>query len=251
MPRKRIRKAAATAQMDGVKMGMGGYESKMRMDDMPIDWIEQVLTFLPLTDVYKCKSVCKAWHVAADRVLSDWETLVMKDKKTQLVTGKKQIKTRPVRADKNQIFVTDDATWLKRLKQLVRLKEIFVTGRYCSKLQTVVNDVVIRNANTLTFLHMDTKRLPFDPKQLVVFDNLRDLKCRRIDIDQAVQACPRLVTLRTSASTPVKVLQKLPADTLTSLRIDDLVFRTISHEAIEQLVAALSRLTRLKSLSRL
>ena len=87
------------------------------MDDMPIDWIEQVISFLSLTDVYKCKSVCMAWHVAADRVLSDWETLRLTESNEW-----------PVTADRDQIVLNDDETWIERLKQLVRLKEIYVTG---------------------------------------------------------------------------------------------------------------------------
>ena len=71
MPRKRMRKAAESAPVDDDKKDMGGYEPKMRMGDMPIDCVEQVISFLPLVDVYKCKSVCKAWHVAADRVLTE------------------------------------------------------------------------------------------------------------------------------------------------------------------------------------
>ena len=67
-----------------------------------------------------------------------------------------------------------------------------------------------------------------------------------MDPDQAA-ACPRLVKLRISTNM-VEVLQKLPADTLTSLHINDLRFENESHEELEQLVAALSRLTRLWSL---
>ena len=94
MPRKRIRIAAKSAQVDDDKKG--GYESSMRMDDMPIDWIEQVISFLSLTDVYKCKSVCMAWHVAADRVLSDWETLRLTESNEW-----------PVTADRDQIVLND------------------------------------------------------------------------------------------------------------------------------------------------
>ena len=65
-----------------------------------------------------------------------------------------------------------------------------------------------------------------------------------MDPDQAA-ACPRLVRLRTWTS--VKVLQKLPAETMTSLHID-IELGSRSHEEIERLVAALSRLTRLKRL---
>ena len=130
--------AAESAQVDGDKKTVGGYASKMRMDDMPVDWIEQVLSFLPLTDVYKCRSVCMAWHVAADRVLNDWETLVIGEKQRRerpvradnyffinretlvrkggvrqpFTADKREGKTRPVR-DKNQIFVQNDADYKK------------------------------------------------------------------------------------------------------------------------------------------
>ena len=179
--------------MVGNKKAMEGYKSKMQMDDMPIDWVEQVITFLPLTEVYKCRSVCMAWHVAADRVLNDWETLVI---------GKKEFKTRSDRADKNHIVMQKDAdceTWIKRLKQLVRLKRMLVTGDYYfwSMLRPVVSDVVFRNAATLMLLHVGWARLPFDPKHPVVFRNLRDLECSLRDPDQAA-ACPRLEKLRTS-----------------------------------------------------
>ena len=236
MSRKRTGEAADSAQVDGDKKA--GYESKMQMDDMPIDWVEQVLSFLPLTDVYKCKSVCKAWHVAADRVLSDWETLGMR-------------KEKPYRwaLDQNKIFLQDDAdcrTWIKRLKRLVRLKKIFVPDCYFrSKLRAIVDDVVLRNASTLTLLRMRSGWLPFDPKRPVVFHNLRDLDCSMVEIDQAA-ACLRLEKLRTSI--PVKGLQKLPAETLTYLSINGLKFESGSPEEIGQLVAALSRFTRLKSL---
>ena len=56
------------------------------------------------------------------------------------------------------------ATWIEQLKQLVRLKEIFVADRQSeSKLVAVVNDVVLRNAATLMNLHMSSMQLPFDP----------------------------------------------------------------------------------------
>ena len=71
-----------------------------------------------------------------------------------------------------------DETWIERLKQLVRLKEIYVTGNYFeSEKLAVVDDVVFRNAATLTLLHMRSERLPFDPKRPVVYHNLRDLYC--------------------------------------------------------------------------
>ena len=239
MSRKRIREAAGSAQVDGDKnkKKMEGYKSIMTMDDMAIEWVEQVLSFLPLTDVYKCKSVCKEWQAAANYVISEWETLVLviKDR-------------RAIRPDKNEIFLQNEAEkWIKRLKQLVRLKRIFVTGNYFRpELLPVVDDVVLRNASTLTILHMISKPLPFDPKQPVVFLNLRDLDCSFIRDPDLVTACPRLVKLKTSTSP--KVLQKLPAETLTSLHITFLELENGSHEEIKRLAAALSRLTRLKSL---
>ena len=266
MPRKRIGKAANSAQVDGDKKGMGGYVSKMRMDDMPIDWIEQVISFLPITDVFKCRSVCRTWYVAANNVLSDWETLmiVMKDGKTQ-----------PVRTDKNEIFLTKDKvwfnrsldhgqgtsgqrtanaphaqTWIERLKQLARLKEMrfFMLGfdDWTLALVAVVDDVVLRNQSTLTILNVVLQRQSWEPNHPVWWDWDRpELEHYLLDPDWAA-ACPRLVKLRTSIS--VITLQKLPAETLTCLHIDYLIWLTGSHEEIGQLFAALSRFTRLKSL---
>ena len=162
MPRKRIsRKAAKSAQLDGDKKGMGGYKSKMRMDDMPVDWIEQVISFLSLTDVYKCRSVCMAWHVAADRVLSDWDILELAygsgshcgDAPHQISILLDKAAVLTDRQDRGHPI--DAETWIKRLKPLVRLKKIFLTGNYLwSEPRAVVNDVVLRNASTLTTLHM-------------------------------------------------------------------------------------------------
>ena len=79
-----------------------------------------------------------------------------------------------------------------------------------------------------------------------MFSNLRDLECNSLlDPDQLI-FLPRLVRLKISLS--VKVLQKLPADTLTSLHMADVKIENGSNEEIEQLFAAFSRLTRLKSL---
>ena len=240
-------------------------ESNMQMDDMAIEWVEQVLSFLPITDVYKCRSVCKKWQAAANYVLSDWETLEL-----MFRDGK----TRPVRTDKNQVFLNNitiqsyrrprlaqvmtgheakdqshDLIWIERLNQLVRLKEIRLVvydASLCLKLLAVTYDVVLRNANTLnTLLNIDLKLLPFNPNLPVVFHNLKHLECGEMVIDQAA-AFPRLVKLSTITS--VKSLQKLPAETLTSLHIDYVDLEAGSPEEIGQLAAALSRLTRLKRL---
>ena len=192
MSRKRMREAAVSARVDGDKKAKRRYVSNMQMDDMPIDCVEQVISFLPITDVYKCKSVCMAWHVAADRVLSDWETLVMRDRDK-----------RPVITDKNQIFVNEDGPWIERLKQLVRLKKIFFPdGYFCSKLRGVGNNIVLRNAATLTRLHMSSEPVPLDSVHPVVFNNLRDLECNSIPahVVTALPRLPRLVKLRTRTS---------------------------------------------------
>ena len=58
-----------------------------------------------------------------------------------------------------------------------------------------MHDVVFRNAATLTLLHTRSKLL-FDPKQPVVFPNLRDLECNFLHPDK-VAAFPRLKSLIT------------------------------------------------------
>ena len=260
MPRKRIGQAADANQVDKKAKRE---ESNMQMDDMAIEWVEQVLSFLPLTEVYKCRSVCKKWQAAADYVISDWETLTVACEwgsncadahlKNRILLNKAAVSVNRQARARSMIWhrrqTETDATWIKRLKQLVRLKEIFVTdnceGHLESKLVAVVNDVVLRNSATLTLLHMRWMPLRLNPNHAVVFRNLRDLDCRYLVDPDRVAALPRLVKLRTSTS--IKVLQKLPAETMTSLHID-LELETKSHVEIEQLVAACSRLMQLKSI---
>ena len=235
------------------------------MQDMAIEWLEQVLSFLPLPDVYKCKSVCKEWQAAANDVIRNWKTLVLVVRDS---------KTLPVRTHNNQIFMDRAAispksrsrflhwrmrneqanrshaqSWIKRLKQLVRLKEIRfdIMKPLCGEsLVPVVDDIVLRNASTLTRLHIGSQKLPFDPKRPVVFHKLRDLECSQMDYDQAA-ACPRLVKLRAGTSS-VKGLQKIPAETLTSLHIVHVRLENELPKEIGQLFAAFSRFTRLKCL---
>ena len=236
----------------------------MRMDDMAIEWVEQVLSFLPITDVYKCRSVCKKWQAAANYVISDCSTLALAYKwgtncrdaphKNRILLNKaavlidRQARRRPMiwRRTKTE---TNAATWIERLKQIVRLKAFHFVMEgfaYSEDLMPVVDDVVRVNASSLTLLHLSSMPLPIHPNHPLVFPNLQDLECSLdVDPDQVI-ACPRLVKLR--ACITVQGLQKVPAETLTSLYIDDLVLETGSPEEIEQLVAAFSRFTRLKSL---
>ena len=144
MPRKRTREAAESAQVDGDKKAEGGYVSKMRMDDMPFDCVKHVLSFLPITDVYKCKSVCRTWQEVANYVISHCTTLTLAYKwasncpgaphQNRIILNKpavfinRQARARPMFWSRTKTETTDAATWIKRLEQLVRLKEIFVTG---------------------------------------------------------------------------------------------------------------------------
>ena len=111
-------------------------------------------------------------------------------------------------------------------------------------LPEVVDDVVIRNAHTLCTLHLGSKRLPFNPKQPVVFRNLRDLECSLNPHGESVLAavCPRLVKLKADifGTRTIEALQEIPAESLTSLHITRVSVRTNSHEEIGQLVAAFS-----------
>ena len=235
----------------------------MRMDDMAIEWVEQVLSFLPITDVYKCRSVCKKWQAAANYVISDCSTLALAYKwgstrdaphknrillNTAAVLMDRQARKRPWIWHKKKTE-TDATTWIERLKHIVRLKAFYFVEEgfaYSEDLVPVVHDVVRVNASSLKLLHMSSIPVPSDPNHTVMYSNLQDLECSLLLDPDWVAACPRLVKLRTR--TTVQALYKVPAETLTSLQIDYLEFETGSPEEIEQLVAAFSRFTRLKCL---
>ena len=236
------------------------------MDDMAIEWVEQVISFLPLTDVFKCRSVCKMWQAAANNVISDWEKLVLEVRSMRSpVRGKeraentiflfKSIIRRPGQYDlalcDNPAIQKEALAWIERLKQLARLKEIRFQTDYLwefKALTDVLDDVMIRNARTLCTLRLDFQLLPLNQKPPVVFGNLRELECTldRKGARLLTALCPRLVKLTTDIS--VKALGKI-TETLTSLHITYLHLRSTSHEEIGQLVAVVSRFTRLKDLS--
>ena len=39
------------------------------MDDLPQDCVEHIFSFLPIADVFVCRSVCGKWREAADCVI--------------------------------------------------------------------------------------------------------------------------------------------------------------------------------------
>ena len=48
------------------------------INDLPIEWLEQVLSYLSLTQVVTCQSVSRRWYLASRSVLRHWSRLVLK-----------------------------------------------------------------------------------------------------------------------------------------------------------------------------
>ena len=194
MPRKKIREADESAKVENDKKATRR-DSDMRMDDMAIEWVEQVLSFLPITEVYKCRSVCKKWQAAANYVIKGCSTMTLvlpthqggsndRDAEHENRIVLKTAAVYIVRQGRARQMIwrkataeTDAAMWIERLKPFVRLKTlIFIQslfeGLYFSNDRIpVVHHVVRVNASSLTLLHMSSLPLPFDPHHpLCVFE---------------------------------------------------------------------------------
>ena len=63
---------ASDAVDDDKRTETGG--SVMKINDMAL---ELVLSFLSITEVYKCRSLCKKWFVSANYVISHCSTLAL------------------------------------------------------------------------------------------------------------------------------------------------------------------------------
>ena len=144
------------------------------MDDMPQECVEHILSFLPIADVFVCRSVCGKWKGAADSVIRR-----QKELKFIVVDNNKRTGTRngivlrqsehPVRPDdetpvslmgcwRTQPHERNASVWTKRLELMVRLEMLtvvcvsFISGRVqdlTNPLKSLINAVIMRNASTL------------------------------------------------------------------------------------------------------
>ena len=245
------------------------------MDNLPPECLTNILSFLPIADVFVCRSVCGKWKGAADSVVRGLKALKFYVVDTNKRTGKRDGIV--LRQSKNALR-SDDQTplslrgcwrtrpngrnigfWIKRLERMVRLKKLSVVFalvelplrffKFSHPLKSLLNAVIMRNASTLTTI--DCHLLPFDPEHksthehaVLVYGKLQNLICDMLT-PAAAAACPRLVRLEVSRPVTAEALQNLPHETMQHLRADP---DAQEPQEIETFIATVSRMTQLKEL---
>ena len=241
------------------------------MDNLPSDCVEHFLSFLPIADVFVCRSVCQKWKGAADSVIRGQKELKFYVVENNMQTGIRdgivlRQSEHPVRPDdetpvslmccwRTQPNERNADVWTKRLEGMVRLEKLVVFPEWIFSDFQILDDrkwlvdaVIMRNALTLTTINMRCSSLPLDHKlehPVLVYGKLRKLVCRKLTPAAAV-ACPRLVRLRTGLPLSAEVIQNLPHETMQYLQVE---CKTQTPQGMETFGAAVSRLTQLKDLT--
>ena len=242
------------------------------MDNLPLECVEHILSFLPIADVFVCRSVCEKWKGAADLVIRSQKALTFFVVRGNRRTGKRDgivlwQNRSPVQPDgrtpvslmgcwRTQPNECNASVWDKRLEGFVRLEKLTVPGwprvdfpdpDLADPLKSLVNAVIMRNASTLTTIDMNSSSLPFDHKSkhpVLVYGKLQNFFGKKLT-PAAAAACPRLVRLGVSLPVSAEVLQNLPHETMQYLHVN---CDTLGSLGIEALVTAVSRMTNLKDL---
>ena len=244
------------------------------MEDLPPECLQNILSFLPIADVFVCRSVCRKWKGAADSVIRGQQALTFIIVDNNKRTGKRngivlRQSEHPLRHDdqtplslrgcwRTRPNGRNIGVWIKRLQGMVRLEKLVVVFEFRSRykladpLKSLIDAVIMRNASTLTTI--DCNLLLFDPKQkathdhdhpVLVFGKLQNLICERLT-PAAAAACPRLVRLKISRAVQAEVMQSLPQETIQYLDADP---HTWEPQDVEAFVTAVSRMTQLRELN--
>lgn len=230
------------------------------MDDLPFLCVEKILSFLPLKDMFVCKSVCWMFKFAADYVIKNWDLLVLSygepvtirdleapakayDRPVTMMEMMSQISLCSVIQSADGMVTgmnhnADAETWIKRLNDLTNLKKIrFVIqiedGKDCfwdACYNPFLDGVTTKNAAHLEKLDAGKMCVIFD--EFFAFHHLQVVKCSYFELKSAA-FCPRLVTLMCEDTT-LESVRNLPADTMQCLDVG----YSIKGGNVEQVVVA-------------
>ena len=239
------------------------------MEGMAVECVEHILSFLPIADVFVCRSVCGKWKGVADSVIRRQKALkffvLLNNRRTEKRDG---IVLRPIVLpvqpdDETPLSLIDcwrtqpsgrnAGVWIKRLEGMVRLEKLAVVSQRVSfdsqvvaYLKSLVDAVIVRNESTLITIDMKCNSLPFEHKPelpVLVHGKLQNLSCGKLTF-AAAAACPRLVHLR-AGYVSAEVMQNLPHETMQYLHVNP---DTQEPEEVEMFATAISRMTQLKDL---
>jgi hypothetical protein len=201
-------------------------------DDMPIEWIAQILSFLSLAERFVCKSVSRKWFFAANQSITDQETVTLAfdpvpgitDRSDLLVLVREGRAAPPQPAGDSLLEFWNQQEQnahlnhlIKSLSSLKNLEKITTNCSFdCDRLYEssifqrhiqpymlqlgsaagILNPLILYNAKPLTCLILPDMDLPHDSRNSVTtYPRLKTLTCRRLAADVSY-SCPRLRKLK-------------------------------------------------------
>lgn len=213
--------------------------------DLPIEWVAQILSFLPLAQQFACKSVCRKWFLAANQSLADQdEVTFLRDRRAEdrnkdriLYLARSGRERNAVGGEANSLIdcwtrqnpqILDIYSYahhlLKSMSCFKNLKEITIDTTHRDRandpavttdetfewmtLDTILRSLIVYNSGTLVKLDAedDMMCLPYDERFPTTYPRLRELICHSLT-EGHLSCFPRLRKLSLQTS---MWLQNLP-----------------------------------------
>jgi hypothetical protein len=210
--------------------------------DMPVEWLMQCMSFLPLPDKFVSRSVCKKWYVAGREVLKDQDELTLSLYKkpglsevqsrnamhimcqAQAATGQS-----PGMYSKVQIpeFMDQRIKLLSHLKHLEKITITYELAAACNSIirakdipfhlsfAPIVDSLISSHSLSLTSLDMSIYRFSSDTSDSLMFPHLKELACWLMT-EKDISRCPSLrkLSVKYTAS-----LEHLPIGNMVELNL--------------------------------
>lgn len=157
--------------------------------NIPVQWLEGVMKCLPIKQVFVCLNVCRAFNAASRFEISHRKELL-------ICTKQSERKVRRV-SDENIMVVAENmrrtlvSKMVLSLKQMVRLKKLFVLGLESARIRRWLRfDAPVE----LTMLEARIEPL-IDSNHAEVFSQLQTLCCERVKASDVDLFMPQLKSL--------------------------------------------------------
>lgn len=200
------------------------------MDDLPIEWLEQILHHVSTTDLHRsCIRVNKQWNQAANYVIRNRRTLRLIDKYENV----------PPDEDLDTVTIswrTDSHNLLKSLLRMTGVKELIIKNEN----NFVEESLVLVKELSATIQSLLVNRLPLGHE--LVFEELRELDCYHFNCSPDDVRVPRLTSLRSGCFDGLDMLKRLSVDLLQEVSLSPLVMD------MSDLIEGLSRFQNLRHL---
>lgn len=178
----------------------------MRLDDLPVEVLEEVLTYCSLIDLHRsCMIVSRKWLNVTRCVLKKRKTLNIVDKSERS------------RLDNNWdlVIVSDKTDTNLMISSLVKMTGVQVLTMDRWSPFYAGKRLIVHKAADLTALFVSGS-IPRAPE----YTRLERLGCENFVSGEVAAACPRLRYLHVSDESDASALTKIPPETLVILKLE-------------------------------